>query len=103
LKREPFAPALESARAIDQHAFYKACVAAYGENVHVAGPMPEAGRCLVVMRSEMEDDTSKAWLEAMEKAATQFSGSRPGFIAVQFNDLATDELMRPTSGAVPRF
>lgn len=95
ITRAPFAPSLEAARKVDQRAFYKACVAIYGENVHVAGPMSDNGRCIVVMRSEMEDDTSKPWLEAMEKAATQFSGSRPGFIAMQFNDLATDELMRP--------
>lgn len=94
LKREAFTPAFEAARAVDQHTFYKACVTVYGENIHVAGPMPDAGRCLVVMRSKMEDDTSKPWLEAMEKAVTQFSGSRPAFIAMQFNDMATDELMR---------
>jgi hypothetical protein len=95
LKREPLALALETARTVDQHAFYRACVASYGENVHVAGPMSDAGAALVVMRSEMPDDTSKSWLGAMEKAATQFTGSRPGFVAVQFNDLSTDELMRP--------
>jgi hypothetical protein len=95
VKRETFEPALERARAIGHYAFHKACIAAYGENIHVAGPMSDAGLCVVVMRSEMEDDTSKPWLAAMEKAATQFSGSRPGFIAVQFNDLGTDQLMGP--------
>jgi hypothetical protein len=95
IKREDFGPALEQTRLADKHAFYKACIQAYGENIHVAGPMPDSGRCLIVMRSKLEDDTSKPWLEAMQKAATQFSGTRPGFIAMQFNDLATDELMRP--------
>jgi hypothetical protein len=31
----------------------------------------------------------------MDKAATQFSGERAAFIAVQFNDLAPEELMAP--------
>jgi len=80
---------------LDKHAFYKVCVDVYGHNIHVAGPMTEQGRCLVVMRSLLEDDTSKPWFEAMKEGSSQFSGSRPGFIALQMNDLATDELMSP--------
>jgi hypothetical protein len=95
ITREDFRPPLDEVRA-DEREFYKACVRIYGENVHVAGPMPEQGRCILVMRCILEDDTSKPWLEAMEKAVTQFSGTRPGFIAVQFNDLAPHELMTPS-------
>ena len=95
VKREEFAPALEAARWSDQSTFYKACRAVYGDNAHIAGPMPDPGRCIVAMRSDLEDDTSKPWLEAMKEATLQFSALRPGFIAMQFNDLAVDELMRP--------
>lgn len=95
LKREAFGAPLQVARTLGERTFYKACVAAYGENIHVAGPMLDGGQSVVVMRSAREDDTSKPWLEAMEKAASQFSGSRPGFVAIQFNDLAVHELMRP--------
>ena len=92
--REEFGPELEAARS-GSHEFYGACNKLYAGNIHVAGPMPEHGRCVIVMRSVLEDDPSKPWLEAMEKAATQFSGERPAFIAVQFNDLAPEELMAP--------
>jgi hypothetical protein len=95
IKREEFGPSLEAARWAEKHAFYKACKTIYGESIHVSGPMPDPGRCVIVMRSMLEDDTSKPWLDAMEKAATQFSGSRPAFIAMQFNDLAAEELIRP--------
>ena len=47
------------------------------------------------MRSERLDDTSQPWLEAMRKASTQFSGRRPGFIAMQFQDIAAADLMLP--------
>jgi len=47
------------------------------------------------MRCEREDDTSKPWLEAMRKAADQFSGQRPSFVAVQFNDISAPDLMLP--------
>jgi len=95
IQRDEFGQSLELARN-DAREFYKACVDAYGQNIHVAGPMPDQGRCVVVMRCILEDDTSKPWLEAMEKASTQFSRTRPGFIAVQFNDLAPQDLMSPS-------
>ena len=47
------------------------------------------------MRSRKEDDHSKPVLEAIKKAATQFSGTRPGFIAVQFDDLRPQDLLLP--------
>src|SRR3546814_6303710 len=33
--------------------------------------------CLIVMRSDRQDDPSKPKLEAMRKAASQFTGERP--------------------------
>ena len=78
----------------DRQSMYRLFEGVFGANVHVAGAL-SARTCLVVMRSEREDDTSKPWLEAMRKAATQLSGDRPGFIVVQFQDLATEDLMLP--------
>ena len=49
----------------------------------------------MVMHCEREDDTSKPWLDAMRKAASQFSGHHPGFIAVQFQDITAADLMLP--------
>jgi hypothetical protein len=95
IQRQDFGPTLEAALSADRSAFYKACNDRFGENVHVAGPMSDQGCSVVVMRSLLGDDTSRPWLDAMEKAASQFSGTRPGFIAVQVNDVATHELMHP--------
>ena len=47
------------------------------------------------MRSLKEDDHSKPLLKAMRKAATQFSGTCPGFIAIQFDDLELTDLLKP--------
>lgn len=69
-----------------------ACRRAFGPGAHVAGPLSEHGGCLVVIRSEREDDTSKPLLEAMRKAATQFTGTRPALISLQLNDLLPHEL-----------
>jgi len=77
---------------VDGRSMYSLCEEVFGRNVHVAGAL-SASSCLVVMRSEREDDTSKPWLEAMRKAATQLSGSRPGFVVVQLNDLSTEDLL----------
>ncbi|MGE0678797.1 hypothetical protein [Pseudolabrys sp.] len=96
LTREKVNSSIEIARSKGQRALYGACIRLYGERLHVAGPITDEGICIVVMRSTLEDDTSKPWLEAMEKAATQFSGSRASFIAVQFNDLSPDELLSPS-------
>jgi hypothetical protein len=48
---------------------------------------------MVVMRSDREDDTSRPLLEAMRKAASQFSGNHPSFIAVQFQEIEPADLM----------
>lgn len=80
----------------DRRAYYEACQHAFGANCHVAGEIDPEGEqgCLIVMRSDREDDRSRPLLEAMRKAASQLSGTRPSFIAVQFNDLASEDLGR---------
>lgn len=79
--------------ASDEREFYRACQAIYGPNCHIAGLKAPEGVCLIVMRSQKEDDTSKPLLEAMKKAATQFSGTRPAFISVQFDDILPSDLL----------
>ncbi len=79
----------------DQKALYKACGLAFGPNPHIAGGFTETEGCLVVMRSQREDDTSKPMLEAMRKAASQFSGNRPAFIAIQDHGIEAADLMLP--------
>lgn len=93
VERRSYAECLASAPTQDPKAFYAVCKEAFGPHAHVAGGMTEDGGCLVVMRSEREDDTSKPLLEAMRKAMTQFSGARPSFIAVQFQDIEAADLM----------
>ena len=74
---------------------HAACKRVFGPSAHLAGKLSEHGGCLIVMRSEREDDTSKPLLEAMRKAATQFTGTCPAFIAVQLNELQPQELLLP--------
>jgi hypothetical protein len=75
--------------------FYAACCDTFGKDIHVSGALTDIGASLVVMRSRQEDDHSKPWLEATQKAAAQLSGTRPGIIAVQFDDLEPSDLMLP--------
>ena len=82
----------DTALPVDPASMYRLCADVFGANVHVAGVLSGRTR-LLVMRSEREDDTSKPWLEAMRKAATQLSGDRLGFIVVQFQGLATEDLL----------
>ncbi len=95
IERRVYSECLGAAPLDDEQAFYRFCEDAFGPSPHIAGGLTETGGCLVVMRSEREDDTSKPWLEAMRKAATQFSGQRPSFIAVQFQDMTALDLMQP--------
>lgn len=95
LERRSYAECLGQAALDGQQGLYKACVAAFGENSHVAGGLTEDGGCLVIMRSNREDDPSKAKLEAMRKAASQFTGARPAFIAIQEHGLKPADLMLP--------
>jgi hypothetical protein len=95
LERMPYSSVLADASTDDKKAFYNACTQAFGPNTHAAGTLTEEGGCLIVMRSRREDDTSEPLLEAMRKAATQFSGERPPFIAVQEHDIEVADLMLP--------
>jgi hypothetical protein len=67
----------------------------FGQACHVVGAMTDAGCCLIVLRSEREDDHSAPELDALKKAASQLSGSRPSFIAVQYEDINPDDLTKP--------
>ena len=93
IDRTPLAEALGLARPMTEDDLHAACKRVFGPDVHVAGKLSEHGGCLIVMRSEREDDTSKPLLKAMRKAATQFTGTRPAFIAVQLNELQPQELL----------
>jgi len=95
LELRPYAECLGTAPLTDQKALYKACGEAFGQNTHFAGGLTEDGGCLVVMRSGREDDPSKPKLEAMRKAATQFTGERPAFIAIQEHGIEPADLMLP--------
>lgn len=79
----------------DEKALYKACGATFGPNTHMAGGATEEGGCIVIMRSKREDDTSKPMLDAMRKAASQFSCARPAFIAIQEHGIEAADLMLP--------
>jgi len=95
LERLDFKSALGGAPVHDSRAFYKACGAVFGDNTHVSGALSETGGFFVVMRSVREDDTSKPMLESMRKAATQFTGTRPSFIAIQEHGITAADLMLP--------
>lgn len=95
LIRQPFSECLQDVPMDDSAAYYAACTEVFGANCHVAGQVGEGRGCLVVLRSQRVDDPSKPVLEAMRKAATQFSGRRPGFIAVQFQGVEPADLMLP--------
>lgn len=73
--------------------FYEECRSVYGDNCHVSGVLTENAACLVGMRSKREDDHSKPILDALKKAATQFSCTRPASIAVQFDDIEPTDLL----------
>lgn len=95
IERSLFERSFGTAPIDDQREFYKACGAAFGPNTHVAGGLTEDSGCFVVMRSVREDDTSKPMLEAMRKAADQFSRQRPAFIAIQEHGIEAADLMLP--------
>jgi hypothetical protein len=95
LGRSPFERSFGTVSINDQRAFYKACGGAFGPNTHVAGGLTDDRGCIVVMRSLREDDTSKPLLEAMRKAADQFSRQRPAFIAIQEHGIEAADLMLP--------
>lgn len=79
----------------DARELYRAYTDAFGANCHVAGAVTEEGACMIVARSEREDDHSKPLLEAIKKATTQLTATAPGFIVVQFDDICPDDLQLP--------
>jgi hypothetical protein len=95
LERRLYSECIGEALPNDEQALYAACRKAFGANSHIAGSISPNGGCLIVVRSERDDDTSKPLLEAMRKAASQFSGKRPSFIAVQFQEIEPADLMLP--------
>lgn len=95
LERRNFDEAFSGAPVSDTKALYKACSEIFGPNTHVAGGVADDCGCLIVMRSKREDDTSKPMLEGMRKAASQLSGERPAFIAVQDHGIEPADLMLP--------
>jgi hypothetical protein len=95
LELVPYSEVLRGAPVDDERAFYRACSDVFGPNTHAAGALTGDSGCLIVMRSLREDDTSKPMLEAMRKAASQFSGLRPAFIAIQEHGIEAADLMLP--------
>lgn len=79
----------------DPKRFHEACQTAFGANIHAAGAMGDDGGVVLAMRSHRQDDASKPMLEAMRQAARQFSGDRPGFIALQEHGIEAADLMLP--------
>jgi hypothetical protein len=80
---------------LSERELYSEAQKRFGANCHVAGGRGENGGCLILMRSEKHDDPSKAQLEAMKEAARQLPADRPGFIALQFNDISSADLALP--------
>ncbi|GJL87169.1 MAG: hypothetical protein DHS20C03_08780 [Minwuia thermotolerans] len=80
---------------INEQAFHETCKEMFGPNTHIAGRLTETGGCVILMRSDREDDTSKPLLESLRKAASQLTARRPAFIAVQFQEIETSDLMLP--------
>jgi hypothetical protein len=93
ITREKYGARLTRAVFAGKKEFHAVCRQLYGENCHIAGSLTPNSGCLVIMRSLREDDHSAPMLEAMKKAARQFSGNRPAFIAMQFDDIEPADLL----------
>lgn len=93
IERLPASKHIQPDSLADPRLLYAACRAEFGDNTHIAGSMDETAGCLVVMRSDKADDTSSPILEAMQDAASQFSGDYPSFIAIQFQEIEPADLM----------
>lgn len=89
-ERSPFVPdpSGESERLL--HRRYRRV---YGDNCHVACASDGQASATVVMRSHAEDDHSRPQLEALKYGANQLSGTRPGFICVQYNEITAQDLL----------
>lgn len=63
------------------------CKERYGNDIHMTGAMGETGAGFLILKSAREDDTSKPLLNAQKKAYSQFSGTRPTLICLQYNEM----------------
>lgn len=95
IERLSYDEALPGQSFSDSSTLHSACKRAFGHNCHATGLMDEKAGSLIVMRSRREDDHSKPQLEALKKAASQLSAHRPGFIAVQYEDVQPQDLTLP--------
>lgn len=66
----------------------------FGGNCHVAGALGDGGH-LIVVRSEREDDPSRASLDARKAAARQLPSDRPGIVSLQYEDITVQDLSKP--------
>lgn len=95
IEREPLLQRLENAPLNSMDEFHKCCKRAYGPASHIYGPLADDRACLIVVRSLQDDDTSAPQHEALKKAASQLTGTKPGFIAIQYEDIKPEDLLLP--------
>ena len=93
--RKPYSTVFDALRPLSEREFYAEAHKQFGPNCHIAGGRTEGGGCLILMRSERQDDHSKPQLEAMKEATEQLPADRPGFIALQFNEISSADLALP--------
>lgn len=67
----------------------------WGANAHVAGFSVNGRWNLVIVRSARQDDTSREALAARKKAAKQLPVDRPGVIAIQYEAITVQDLVKP--------
>lgn len=94
IDRQRYEHCLADAPIEDASGFWEHCQSVFGANAHIAGAVSEETGCLIVVRSDREDDTSKPWLAAMRKGAAQLSGQKAGFLVVQFQDIEPRDLLK---------
>jgi hypothetical protein len=93
--RKPYSTLFDALRPMSEWEFYAEAQKQFGANCHIAGGRTEDGGCLILMRSERQDDHSKPQLEAMKEATEQLPADRPGFVALQFNEISSADLALP--------
>lgn len=59
------------------------------------GALGDDGGHLIVVRSEREDDPSRASLDARKTAARQLPSELPGIVALQYEDITVQDLSKP--------
>lgn len=75
--------------------FSKACHDRFGHSCHVAGALYDDGGYLIVVRSEREDDASRASLDARKSALKQLPPGRPSIVALQYEEITAQDLSSP--------